>query len=65
MGILDGRVLRVTAAPDAGLRALAANAEELADRGASSVAVVTPARYEAAVALYASAGFTVVRERQA
>ncbi|MFD8051136.1 hypothetical protein ACFV6T_03220 [Streptomyces parvus] len=55
----------MTAAPDAGLRALAANAEELADRGASSVAVVTPARYEAAVALYASAGFTVVRERQA
>ncbi|MFB6665048.1 GNAT family N-acetyltransferase [Streptomyces parvus] len=37
----------------------------LADRGASAVAVMTPARNEAAVALYASAGFTVVRETQA
>ncbi|MFI1221536.1 MULTISPECIES: GNAT family N-acetyltransferase [unclassified Streptomyces] len=34
----------------------------LADRGASAVAVLTPARNEAAVALYRSAGFTVVRE---
>ncbi|MFI7088350.1 GNAT family N-acetyltransferase [Streptomyces anulatus] len=34
----------------------------LADRGASAVAVLTPASNEAAVALYKSAGFTVVRE---
>ncbi|WP_329155615.1 GNAT family N-acetyltransferase [Streptomyces anulatus] len=34
----------------------------LADRGASAVAVLTPASNEAAVALYESAGFTVVRE---
>ncbi|MFI5889969.1 GNAT family N-acetyltransferase [Actinoplanes sp. NPDC051513] len=34
----------------------------LATRGASAVAVVTPAANEAAVALYRSAGFTVVRE---
>ncbi|MEV1003099.1 GNAT family N-acetyltransferase [Nonomuraea sp. NPDC050202] len=34
----------------------------LARRGASAVAVVTPATNEAAVALYRSAGFTVVRE---
>ncbi|WP_228925947.1 N-acetyltransferase [Streptomyces sp. DH7] len=34
----------------------------LADRGASAVAVLTPASNEAAVALYRSAGFTVVRE---
>ncbi|MDG9683396.1 GNAT family N-acetyltransferase [Streptomyces sp. DH18] len=34
----------------------------LADRGASAVAVLTPASNEAAVALYTSAGFTVVRE---
>ncbi|MET9050420.1 GNAT family N-acetyltransferase [Streptomyces bacillaris] len=34
----------------------------LADRGASAVAALTPARNEAAVALYRSAGFTVVRE---
>ncbi|MEV7655816.1 GNAT family N-acetyltransferase [Streptomyces anulatus] len=34
----------------------------LADRGASAVAVLTPAGNEAAVALYKSAGFTVVRE---
>ncbi|MGW1293619.1 GNAT family N-acetyltransferase [Streptomyces sp. NPDC002533] len=36
----------------------------LADRGASAVAVLTPARNEAAVALYRSAGFTVVRENR-
>lgn len=36
----------------------------LADRGASAVAVVTPARDEAAVALCTSAGFTVVRENR-
>ena len=34
----------------------------LADRGASAVAVVTPSTNDAAVALYRSAGFTVVRE---
>ncbi|MFJ8968392.1 GNAT family N-acetyltransferase [Streptomyces anulatus] len=34
----------------------------LADRGASAVAVLTPAGNEAAAALYRSAGFTVVRE---
>jgi len=34
----------------------------LAERGASAVAVVPPAKNEAAVALYRSAGFTVVRE---
>ncbi|MFF8470197.1 GNAT family N-acetyltransferase [Streptomyces griseus] len=34
----------------------------LADRGASAVAVLTPASDEAAVALYTSAGFTVLRE---
>lgn len=34
----------------------------LADRGASAVAVLTPAKNEAAVALYRSAGFTVLRE---
>ncbi|MEU6726065.1 GNAT family N-acetyltransferase [Nonomuraea wenchangensis] len=34
----------------------------LAERGASAVAVVTPAANEAAVALYRSAGFAVVRE---
>ncbi|MFJ8250270.1 GNAT family N-acetyltransferase [Streptomyces sp. NPDC094466] len=34
----------------------------LADRGASAVAVLTPAANEAAAALYRSAGFTVVRE---
>ncbi|MFI7287091.1 GNAT family N-acetyltransferase [Streptomyces anulatus] len=34
----------------------------LADRGASAVAVLTPARNEAAAALYRSAGFTLVRE---
>ncbi|MFJ7412188.1 GNAT family N-acetyltransferase [Streptomyces sp. NPDC098077] len=34
----------------------------LADRGASAVAVLTPASNEAAAALYRSAGFTVVRE---
>ncbi|WP_239475284.1 hypothetical protein [Streptomyces sp. CS131] len=61
VGFLDGRVLRVTAAPDAVLGTCAA----LADRGASAVDVVTPARNGAAVALYASAGFTVVRETQA
>src|SRR5438270_445121 len=36
----------------------------LADRGASAVAVVTPSTNEAAVALYRSAGFTVVRENR-
>lgn len=36
----------------------------LADRGASAVAVVTPSFNEAAVALYRSAGFTVVRENR-
>ena len=34
----------------------------LADRGASAVAVVTPSTNQAAIALYRSAGFTVVRE---
>jgi ribosomal protein S18 acetylase RimI-like enzyme len=34
----------------------------LAHRGASAVSVVTPSRNDAAVALYRSAGFTVVRE---
>ncbi|MET9093325.1 N-acetyltransferase [Streptomyces cyaneofuscatus] len=34
----------------------------LADRGASAVAVLAPAENEAAVTLYRSAGFTVVRE---
>ncbi|MFJ9109353.1 GNAT family N-acetyltransferase [Streptomyces sp. NPDC102283] len=34
----------------------------LADRGASTVAVLTPASNEAAAALYRSAGFTLVRE---
>lgn len=34
----------------------------LADRGASAVAVLTPAGNEAAAALYRSAGFTLVRE---
>ncbi|NJP93009.1 GNAT family N-acetyltransferase [Nonomuraea sp. FMUSA5-5] len=34
----------------------------LTERGASAVAVVTPSANEAAVALYRSAGFTVVRE---
>lgn len=34
----------------------------LAQRGASAVAVVTPSANDAAVALYRSAGFTVVRE---
>ena len=34
----------------------------LAHRGASAVSVVTPSKNEAAVALYRSAGFTVVRE---
>ncbi|MFF5877948.1 GNAT family N-acetyltransferase [Streptomyces californicus] len=34
----------------------------LADRGASAVAVLTPAANEAAAALYRSAGFTLVRE---
>lgn len=34
----------------------------MADRGASAVAVVTPAANTAAVALYRSAGFTVLRE---
>ncbi|MET9110435.1 GNAT family N-acetyltransferase [Streptomyces zhihengii] len=34
----------------------------LVDRGASAVAVLTPSSNEAAVALYRSAGFTVVRE---
>jgi ribosomal protein S18 acetylase RimI-like enzyme len=34
----------------------------LVDRGSSAVAVVTPASLTAAVALYKSAGFTVVRE---
>ncbi|WP_090931151.1 GNAT family N-acetyltransferase [Nonomuraea jiangxiensis] len=36
----------------------------LADRGASAVTVVTPSTNEAAVALYRSAGFTVVRENR-
>jgi ribosomal protein S18 acetylase RimI-like enzyme len=36
----------------------------LADRGASAVAVVTPSANQAAVALYRSAGFTVVRENR-
>ena len=36
----------------------------LADRGASAVAVVTPSTNDAAVALYRSAGFTVVRENR-
>ncbi|MEV0612037.1 GNAT family N-acetyltransferase [Nonomuraea sp. NPDC050404] len=36
----------------------------LVRRGASAVAVVTPAANEAAVALYRSAGFTVVRENR-
>ncbi|NEA08475.1 GNAT family N-acetyltransferase, partial [Streptomyces sp. SID10692] len=34
----------------------------LAERGASAVAVLTPAANEAAAALYRSAGFTLVRE---
>jgi ribosomal protein S18 acetylase RimI-like enzyme len=34
----------------------------LTDRGASAVAVVTPSTNDAAVALYRSAGFAVVRE---
>ncbi|GLY93669.1 GNAT family N-acetyltransferase [Actinoplanes sp. NBRC 103695] len=36
----------------------------LAERGASAVAVVPPASNTAAVALYRSAGFTVVRENR-
>jgi ribosomal protein S18 acetylase RimI-like enzyme len=36
----------------------------LAERGASAVAVVTPSSNAAAVALYRSAGFTVVRENR-
>jgi len=36
----------------------------LADRGASAVAVVTPSTNDAAVALYRSAGFAVVRENR-
>ncbi|UBU08636.1 GNAT family N-acetyltransferase [Nonomuraea gerenzanensis] len=36
----------------------------LADRGASAVAVVTPSGNDAAVALYRSAGFTVLRENR-
>ncbi|MEV0387955.1 GNAT family N-acetyltransferase [Nonomuraea sp. NPDC050643] len=36
----------------------------LTQRGASAVAVVTPSANEAAVALYRSAGFTVVRENR-
>ncbi|MGW4628996.1 GNAT family N-acetyltransferase [Streptomyces rubiginosohelvolus] len=36
----------------------------LDDQGASAVVVVTPARDEAAVVLYTSAGFTVVRENR-
>jgi ribosomal protein S18 acetylase RimI-like enzyme len=36
----------------------------LAHRGASAVAVATPSTNEAAVALYRSAGFTVVREHR-
>jgi len=36
----------------------------LVDRGASAVAVVTPADHTPAVALYRSAGFTVVRENR-
>ena len=36
----------------------------LADRGAGAVAVVTPSANEAAVALYRSAGFSVVRENR-
>jgi GNAT superfamily N-acetyltransferase len=36
----------------------------LADRGASAVAVVTPSSNDPAVALYRSAGFTVVRENR-
>lgn len=36
----------------------------LADRGASAVCVVTPSSNAAAVALYRSAGFTVVRENR-
>ncbi|MFI6318887.1 GNAT family N-acetyltransferase [Nonomuraea sp. NPDC050556] len=36
----------------------------LVQRGASAVAVATPAENEAAVALYRSAGFTVVRENR-
>lgn len=36
----------------------------LAHRGASAVAVVTPSTNDAAVALYRSAGFTVVRENR-
>jgi GNAT superfamily N-acetyltransferase len=36
----------------------------LAQRGASAVAVVTPSTNDAAVALYRSAGFTVVRENR-
>ncbi|MFB4278300.1 GNAT family N-acetyltransferase [Nonomuraea sp. MTCD27] len=36
----------------------------LADRGASAVAVVTPSTNDAAVALYRSAGFTVLRENR-
>ncbi|MEU1487196.1 GNAT family N-acetyltransferase [Streptomyces sp. NPDC005752] len=45
-----------------GLEAVRGVCAVLADRGASTVAVLTPARNEAAVALYRSAGFTVVRE---
>jgi ribosomal protein S18 acetylase RimI-like enzyme len=45
---------------DAVLSACAA----LADRGAGAVAVVTPSSNEAAVALYRSAGFTVVTENR-
>jgi GNAT superfamily N-acetyltransferase len=37
----------------------------LASRGASAVAVTTPSTNHAAVALYRSAGFTVVRESRA
>ncbi len=36
----------------------------LADLGASAVAVLTPAKNQAAVALYRSAGFTVLRENR-
>ncbi|NEB84250.1 GNAT family N-acetyltransferase [Streptomyces anulatus] len=45
-----------------GRDAVRAACAALAERGASAVAVLTPASNEAAAALYRSAGFTVVRE---
>ncbi len=66
-GMLDGSVLRVTAAPGADLGALAADAPALLEPGTDRCDGLPVPGWEraqdtAAVALYRSAGFAVVRE---